>query len=60
MVKLGEHFASDDRSRHSEWLRQQKWFIKARQDNQRRDTVESRAGCFCFCSGGCDGKPNQD
>ena len=39
MVKLGEHFASDDRSRHSEWLRQQQWFIKARQDNQRRDIV---------------------
>lgn len=39
MVKLGEHFASDDRSRHSEWLRQQRWFIKARQDNQRRDDI---------------------
>jgi len=43
MVKLGEHFASDDRSRHSEWLRQQRWFIKARQDNQRRDVVEDKA-----------------
>lgn len=43
MVKLGEHFASDDRSRHSEWLRQQQWFIKARQDNQRRDTIEDKA-----------------
>ena len=43
MVKLGEHFASDDRGRHSEWLRQQRWFIKARQDNQRRDTVEDKA-----------------
>ena len=43
MVKLGEHFASDDRSRHSEWLRQQQWFIKARQDNQRRDTIEDKS-----------------
>ena len=43
MVNLGEHFASDDRSRHSEWLRQQQWFIKARQDNQRRDTIEDKA-----------------
>ena len=43
MVKLGEHFASDDRGRHSEWLRQQQWFIKARQDNQHRDTVEDKA-----------------
>lgn len=43
MVKLGEHFASDDRSRHSEWLRQQRWFIKARQDTQRRDTIEDKA-----------------
>ena len=42
MVKLGEHFASDDRGRHSEWLRQQQWFIKARQDNQRRDIVEDK------------------
>lgn len=43
MVKFGEHFASDDPGRHSEWLRQQQWFIKARQDNQRRDTVEDKA-----------------
>ena len=43
MVKLGEHFASDDRGRHSEWLRQQQWFIKARQDNQHRDTIEDKA-----------------
>lgn len=43
MVKLGEHFASDDRGRHSEWLRQQQWFIKARQDTQHRDTLEDKA-----------------
>lgn len=43
MVNLGEHFASDDQGRHSEWLRQQQWFIKARQDNQRRDTIEDKA-----------------
>lgn len=43
MIELGEHFASDDRGGHSEWLRQQQWFIKARQDNQRRDTVDDKA-----------------
>ena len=43
MIQLGEHFASDDPGRHSEWLRQQQWFIKARQDNQHRDTVEDKA-----------------
>ncbi|GEM_PF-1315335 len=42
MVNLGEHFASDDGSRHSEWLRQQRWFIKARQDTQRRDDIVER------------------
>lgn len=43
MIQLGEHFASDDPGRHTEWLRQQRWFIKARQDNQHRDTVEDKA-----------------
>lgn len=37
MIQLAEHFRSDSRSRHSEWLRQQRWFIKARQDKVRRE-----------------------
>jgi len=42
MVQLGEHFASEGRSRHSEWLRQQRWFIKAQQDHKRREEVLER------------------
>ena len=38
MVQLSKHFASEGRSRHSEWLRQQRWFIKAQQDHQRRES----------------------
>lgn len=52
MVLLSEHFASDDRSRHSEWLRQQRWFIKARQDTQRRDDiVEKKDDNFAALAG---------
>lgn len=39
MSVLAHHFRRDDRSRHSAWLRQQKWFIKARQDRERREDV---------------------
>jgi len=42
MILLGDHFSSDDRSRHSEWLRRQQWFIKARQENHRKDEVSER------------------
>jgi len=42
MVALGEHFKSEDRSRHSEWLRQQRWFIKARHDHQRREEIADK------------------
>ena len=42
MVALREHFSRDDRSRHSEWLRQRQWFIKAREDRQRRDEIADR------------------
>jgi len=42
MVALGEHFKSEDRGRHSEWLRQQRWFIKARQDHQRREEIADK------------------
>lgn len=37
MSQLGEHFGSDDRSRHSEWLQHQQWFIKARRDHERKE-----------------------
>lgn len=39
MIQLGEHFRTDDRSRHSDWLRQQHWFIKARHDQVRREEI---------------------
>ena len=43
MMNLGEHFGRDERSRHSEWLRQRKWFIKAKTDHKRREELEARA-----------------
>lgn len=42
MVLLGEHFRSDESSRHSEWLRQRRWFIKGRQDQERRADVAEK------------------
>ncbi len=42
MVQLGEHFASEDRSRHPEWLRQQRWFIKSRHEHQRREDIQAK------------------
>lgn len=42
MKQLGEHFKSDDRSRHSEWLRHSQWFIKARRDQERKEEVADR------------------
>lgn len=42
MVHLIEHFRSDKSSRHSDWLRQQKWFIKAREDRARTKKQEER------------------
>lgn len=42
MVALGEHFNSEDRSRHSDWLRQQRWFIKARHDHQNRQEIADK------------------
>jgi len=42
MSQLGEHFKSDDQSRHSEWLRQQRWFVKARQDHERKEHISDR------------------
>ncbi len=42
MIQLGEHFRSDDRSRHSEWLRRRQWFIKARRDNARQEQITDK------------------
>ena len=43
MTNLGEHFGRDERARHSEWLRQKKWFIKAKNDQKRRMELEDKA-----------------
>lgn len=42
MMALREHFSRDDSSRHSEWLRQREWFIKARQVQERRDEIADK------------------
>jgi len=42
MVQLGEHFRSDEASRHSDWLRQQKWFIKAQDQRERREKADEK------------------
>ena len=42
MIQLASHFQSDDSRRHSEWLRQQQWFIKARHEQERREKLEEK------------------
>ena len=42
MVQLVEHFARKEMASQSEWLRQQRWFIKARHDNERREKAQDR------------------
>lgn len=42
MILLGEHFRSNDRSRHGDWLRQQRWFIKSKQDREQRREVSDK------------------
>lgn len=42
MIQLASHFRSDDSRRHSEWLRQQQWFIKARHEQERREKIEEK------------------
>lgn len=51
MVQLSEHFRSDDRSRYSEWLRNQRWHIKARKDHQRREHIADNTEDNLFASG---------
>ena len=42
MIQLTTHFRRDAFDRHSEWLRQQQWFIRAQMDRQHRTEVEER------------------
>ncbi len=42
MIQLGEHFSSDDRSRHSEWLLRRQWFIKARYQQERQRGITEK------------------
>lgn len=42
MIGLVSHFESNERSRHSEWLRQGQWFIKAKQETKQRADSEDR------------------
>ena len=41
MIDLGHHFGRDE-SRHSEWLRQRKWFIKARENQEKREQAAEK------------------
>lgn len=41
MIQLGQHF-SNWAKRHDQWQRQNVWFIKARQDKERRDKIEDK------------------
>lgn len=42
IIQLANHFQSDDSCSHSEWLRQQQWFIKAKHDQERREKIEEK------------------
>lgn len=42
MIRLGEHFRRDDTHRHSRWLRQQRWFLKAREDRERKEKLADK------------------
>lgn len=43
LIKLAQHFVSDDRSRHSEWLHQRKWFIAAKEQRLRKEKFEEKS-----------------
>ncbi|MEM1369879.1 MAG: hypothetical protein AAGG02_18110 [Cyanobacteria bacterium P01_H01_bin.15] len=43
MIKLADHFQRDESARHSDWLRQQRWFIKAKNQNEQREKLEDKA-----------------
>lgn len=42
MIQLGHHFADSRGSRHADARRQREWFIKARQNTQRKDEIADR------------------
>lgn len=42
MMKLGEHFERKGQSHQSDWLKQQRWFIKSRQDQKQRDDAANK------------------
>jgi len=42
MIQLGKHFGGDERGATSEQLQRHRWYIKARQDHQRRELLEDR------------------
>lgn len=42
MIQLGQHFTSNDPERHSEWLRQQRWFIKAKHNQKHREELADK------------------
>lgn len=41
MIDLGNHFGRDE-SRHSEWLRERKWFVKARNEQDKSDQANKK------------------
>lgn len=42
MVRLSEHFERKEQSHHSDWVKQQRWFIKSRQDKKQRADAEQK------------------
>ena len=42
MIQLVEHFGKDRISPKNEWVRQQRWFIKARQNRLRREELQDQ------------------
>lgn len=42
MIELGNHFSIEGRGRQTEWARQRRWFIKAKQDQQRREEIADK------------------
>ena len=43
MIQLAQHFRNDLSDRHSEWLRQRQWFIKAKVDKEKREDAAEKA-----------------
>ncbi len=43
MIQLARHFRDKERSRHSELLNKRKWFIKAKQNQERREEIAEQS-----------------